>query len=152
MSHLKYKVITSRKQYDEYCKKLERLTCLTRSKSVKEEIDLLTLLIEKWDADHNSFLDLDPIQLLKSFMEDHQINASQLAGLLGIRKGYMSEILHYKKGLSKGVIFKLAVYFKVHQEAFNRSYQLIGNAVTIPSKLPARRQIRKNRSRLIPKN
>jgi HTH-type transcriptional regulator/antitoxin HigA len=43
---------------------------------------------------------------------------------LGVSKGYVSEILHYKKGLSKDVIRKLAERFKVTQEAFNREYKL----------------------------
>jgi len=33
--------------------------------------------------------------------------------------------LHYKKGLSKDVIRKLAAHFKVSQEAFNRPYALV---------------------------
>lgn len=45
--------------------------------------------------------------------------------ILGIGKGYVSDILNYKKGLSKDVIRKLADHFKVRQEAFNRPYKLI---------------------------
>lgn len=145
MSDLKYKVITSKNQYADYCKKLEKLILLPRTKSLKEEISLLTLLIEKWDMDHNTFLDLDPIQLLKSFMDDHKLNASQLAELLNIRKGYMSEILHYKKGLSKSIILKLAAHFKVTQEAFSRPYKLSTSAnITQSKKISPRRQIRKS--------
>jgi hypothetical protein len=44
---------------------------------------------------------------------------------LGVSKGYISEILHYKKGLSKDVIRRLAKYFKVTQEVFNRPYKLV---------------------------
>jgi HTH-type transcriptional regulator/antitoxin HigA len=40
----------------------------------------------------------------------------------------MSEILHYRKGLSKEIIRKLADRFKVRQEAFNRPYKLISAA------------------------
>jgi HTH-type transcriptional regulator/antitoxin HigA len=47
-----------------------------------------------------------------------------LVALLNISKGYVSEILHYKKGLSKEAIRKLAEHFKVSQEAFNRPYKL----------------------------
>lgn len=36
----------------------------------------------------------------------------------------MSDILNYKKGLSKEVIRKLATHFKVRQEAFDRPYKL----------------------------
>jgi Predicted transcription regulator containing HTH domain len=45
--------------------------------------------------------------------------------LLNVSKGYVSDILNYKKGLSKDVIRKLADRFKVSQEAFNRPYKLI---------------------------
>ncbi|HEY5464939.1 MAG TPA: helix-turn-helix domain-containing protein [Hanamia sp.] len=125
METLKYKVITSEKQYDEYCQTLEELVFSTpKTKGTKEEISLLTLLIEKWDEKHNVFNDVDPIRLLQSFMEEHKLKPKDLVGLLGVSKGYVSEIINYKKGLSKEVIRKLADYFKVRQEAFNRPYQL----------------------------
>jgi len=125
MAELKYKIIRNKIQYKEYCKQLEGLVFSgSKDNRVKDEIDLLTLLIEKWDAEHNTFADLDPIQLLHSFMEDHKLKSKDLVEILGISKGYVSEVLHYKKGLSKDVIRKLAEYFKVSQEAFNRPYKL----------------------------
>jgi len=123
---MKYKVISSKKQYNEYCSVLEQLIFSeSRDKNVKDEIALLTLLIEKWDAEHSVAVDLDPIQLLQSFIKDHNLKAKDLVDILGISKGYVSDILHYKKGLSKEVIRKLASHFKVSQEAFNRPYKLI---------------------------
>ena len=119
MPALKYKVIKNKNQYFKYCNVLEILVFSASSrKEIKDEIDLLTLLIEKWDAEHINFHVVDPIRLLHSFMKDHKMNAIDLANLLGISKGYVSEILHYKKGLSKEVIRKLAGHFKVSQEAF----------------------------------
>lgn len=126
MATLTYKVITSKKQYKEYCAVLEQLVFSgTKDRNTKDEIALLTLLIEKWDADHNSFDELDPIQLLHSFINEHKLKAKDLAHILDISKGYVSDILNYKKGLSKEVIRKLAQYFKVSQEAFNRPYKLV---------------------------
>ena len=125
MEVLKYKVIASKAQYKEYCKILENLVFATsRSKNLNDEIDLLTLLIEKWDAEHNSFNELDPVQLLQSFMESHQLKAKDLVELFTLSKSHVSEILNYRKGFSKVVIRKLATYFKVSQEAFNRPYVL----------------------------
>jgi HTH-type transcriptional regulator/antitoxin HigA len=125
MNQLKYTIIKSKRQYNEYCKLLEDLV-FQNSKSVKiqDEIELLTLLIEKWDQEHGQFMDLDPVSLLKSFMDAHHIKAIELSGILGISRGYMSDILHYKKGLSKDVIRKLSSFFKVRQDAFNRAYDL----------------------------
>jgi antitoxin component HigA of HigAB toxin-antitoxin module len=39
--------------------------------------------------------------------------------ILGVSKGLVSDILNYKKRLSKEIIRMLAGYFKVSQEAFN---------------------------------
>lgn len=126
MEKLKYKVITSKSQYREYCNVLEELVFSgAKDRNTKDEIALLTLLIEKWDAANLSSTDLDPVQLLQSFMEEHNLKAKDLVEILGISKGYVSDILHYKKGLSKEVIRKLAEYFKVSQEAFNRPYTLV---------------------------
>lgn len=125
METLKYTVIRSKDQYNKYCKNLEQLLDSgSRAKSVADEIDLLTLLIEKWDEEHSTLHEVDPIRLLHSFMEDHKMKAKDLVNLLGVSKGYVSDILHYKKGLSKEVIRKLAERFKVSQEAFNRPYKL----------------------------
>jgi HTH-type transcriptional regulator/antitoxin HigA len=125
MSQLKYKVISSKKQYKEYCNILEELVFADKkSKQVEEEIDLLTLLIETYDKQNNSFNELDPIQLLHSLMKDHQMKPKDIVEILQISKGYVSDILNYKKGLSKDVIRTLAEHFKVTQEAFNKPYKL----------------------------
>ncbi len=125
MQTLKYKVIKSREQYNKYCKMLEiLLDSGSKSRLIADEIDLLTLLIEKWDEEHSTLHEIDPIRLLHSLMTDHNMKAKDLTDLLGMSKGYISDILHYKKGLSKDVIRKLAERFKVSQAAFNRPYKL----------------------------
>jgi len=122
---IKYTVIRNKSQYNEYCNQLETLLTQENAEQFQDEIDLLTLLIEKYDEDHNSFKETDPITMLRSFMQDHHMKPQDLTTILGISKGYVSDILNYKKGLSKEVIRKLADYFKVRQEAFNRPYNLI---------------------------
>jgi len=111
-------------QYRAYCDILERLI-LNDHKTREDEIELLTLLIEKWDNEHNTFNDSDPIELLKALMEEHNLKAKDLVGILNLSKGTVSKILNYHKGLSKDTIRKLSDYFKLSQEAFNRPYKLI---------------------------
>ncbi len=127
---LKYTVIKNKSQYEQYCSQLESLLFGENNPAIEDEIDLLTLLIEKFDEENNTFKEGDPITLLRSFMKDHHLKPQHLVEILGISKGYVSDILNYKKGLSKEVIRKLADYFKVRQEAFNRHYQLIHAADT----------------------
>ena len=124
METLKYKIIKDVKQYNEYCDILEDLI-LNDSKANTDEVELLTLLIEKWDIEHNTFNDSDPIELLKTLMEEHNLKAKDLVEILELSKGTVSKILNYHKGLSKDTIRKLADYFKLSQEAFNRPYKLI---------------------------
>jgi HTH-type transcriptional regulator / antitoxin HigA len=135
METLKYKIIRTKTQYKEYCRTLEGLVSSTiKSKAKADEVDLLTLLIEKWDEEHNTFEEIDPIQLLHSFLEDHNLKAKDLVEILNVSKGYVSDILNYKKGLSKDVIRVLADYFKVSQEAFNRPYKL---KVAVNTRMPS---------------
>ena len=125
MKSLKYTVIKTKTQYKEYCKALDELIDRgAKGKAAGDEIEILTLLIEKWDDEHNSFMEVDPIKLLHSFMKDHKLKAKDLVKLLNVSKGYISDILNYKKGLSKEIIRDLSAHFKVSQEAFNRPYKL----------------------------
>jgi HTH-type transcriptional regulator/antitoxin HigA len=125
MNTLKYTIIKSSDQYLNYCNALEgMLENGNKGNDHRDEVELLTLLIEKWDAEHSSINETDPVELLHSLMRDHKIKARDLAGILGVSKGLVSDILNYKKGLSKDTIRILSGYFKVSQEAFNRPYRL----------------------------
>ncbi|OGU37297.1 MAG: transcriptional regulator [Ignavibacteria bacterium GWB2_35_6b] len=124
MEKLKYTVIKNKKQYNEYCNILEELISADEDK-FSDEIELLTILIEKWDNEHNSFEDVDPIELLKSLMDSNNLKAKDLIEILDLSKGTISKILNYQKGLSKETIRKLSIHFNISQEAFNRSYKLI---------------------------
>ena len=123
MATLKYTIIKSKKQYKEYCEKLENFL-FEEPEADKDEIELLTLLIEKWDDENNTFKDMDPIQILKALMTQNNLKAKDLVEILGISKGTVSKILNYQSGLSKDSIRKLSAYFKVSQDAFNKVYEL----------------------------
>lgn len=132
MEVLKYKVITSEKQYSKYCKVLEELVFSgTKSRQIKDEIALLTLLIEKYDETHSSFHKLDPVELLYSLLKDHQLKSVDLANKLQVSPGLISDILNYKKGFSKDIIRRLAELFKLSQEAFNKPYALKGQLTAV---------------------
>ena len=124
MGLLKYTIIKDKKQYDKYCNILEELI-IQNNEDMLDEIDLLNLLIEKWDVEHNSLDDLNPVELIKALMEENKLKNKDLIEILDLSKGTVSKILNYHKGLSKDTIRKLSHYFKVSQEAFNRPYRLI---------------------------
>ena len=102
METIPYKVIKTKKQYFQYCKTLEELVVLkTKNKEQKDTIELLTLLIEKWDEQHNTFTDADPIELLRYLMDENKLKSVDMATRLGVSKSLFSDILNYRRGLSK---------------------------------------------------
>jgi HTH-type transcriptional regulator/antitoxin HigA len=125
MSDLKYTLISSTRQYDKYCKILEELVFSgDKRKAIKNEIDLLTLLIEKYDEEHTYLRNMDPIQLIQSLMADRNMRNIDLARLLGVSEGLVSDMLNRKKGLSKETMRILANEFKMSQDAFNQPYPI----------------------------
>lgn len=144
MKTLQYKIIKTDAQYNKYCDTLETLVETNkRTKTEQDEIELLTLLIETYDDTHNSFKDVNPIVLLKGLMKEHKMKAVDLARLLQVSKGLISDILNYKKGLSKDTIRMLAEKFKLNQDAFNRPYEL-KPTIKIQLKTSRQRNTRKN--------
>src|SRR5665647_2204892 len=113
MSTLKYSIIKSRQQYDDYCEDLEKLLESNDNQAdLQDEIELLTLLIEKWDTEHSTFKEADPVELLHFLMNENKLKAKDLVSILGVSKGLVSDILNYKKGLSKDIIRILSGNFK----------------------------------------
>jgi HTH-type transcriptional regulator/antitoxin HigA len=126
MEPLQYKVIKTINQYKEYCNLLEEMVMIKKkTRQQQDAIELLTLLIEKWDEEHNTFSDADPVELLDFLMKENKLKAVDLAGELEVGKSLISDILHYRRGLSRDIIRKLANRFKVSQELFNKPYKLV---------------------------
>lgn len=142
---MKYTVIKSKAQYNEYCKMLWALLDKEgENKAIDDEIELLELLIEKYDQEHGlATTEMNPVELLTYLMAENKMKAKDLAELLGVSPGLVSDILNYRKGLSKEVIRKLSGRFKMQQEAFNRPYPLAGAAPK------AKRKIRTKTSKTV---
>ncbi len=127
MANLTYTVIKNNEQYNEYCKILEELLSSgLDSREAIDEYELLQLLIYDWDEKHKLGPDLDPVELVKAFMDDHGLNQTELGEIAGYGKSYISEILNYKKRIPKKMICNIANHFKIRQEALNKPYRLEG--------------------------
>jgi HTH-type transcriptional regulator/antitoxin HigA len=126
MADLTYTVIKNEDQYYEYCEILEELVFGDEVEEREDEIELLTLLIRTWDDEHRLAKEMDPVELIKSLKQDHELSQNDLAEIAGVGKSYISEILNYKKRMSKNVIRNLASHFKIQQSALNQEYRLEG--------------------------
>jgi HTH-type transcriptional regulator/antitoxin HigA len=132
---MEYRVIKSEKEYKEYSRRVFELFQKKPTKKVEDEIELLDLLINKWEQEHSHVKKMDPVQLLNHLMEVHAVNRDTLVKLLDVDKSTISLIINYKRGLSKSVIRKLSQFFKLSQEAFNRPYELKKDGSRGPKKV-----------------
>jgi len=118
-----YKIIRNEKQYYKYCNILEKLVLSNINRDL-DDIELLTLLIEKWDNENLPIIDSDPIQVIKALMQENNLRSVDIAKILEVNKSTVSRILNYQKGLSKKSIRILSSHFCISQEALNKSYKL----------------------------
>ncbi len=116
---MSYTNIKDKKQYQEYSDKVMELASKKPTKEIEDEMELLELLIDNYESKIYTTETKDPIALLKSLMEVHQLKNVDLVNILGIDINVVSQILSYRKGLSKDVIRKLSEHFKLTEEAFS---------------------------------
>lgn len=122
---MKYKVIKTIKQYNEYCDTHEQLLRNGEEHNI-DELELLEVLIADYDrkAEKKSIGKLNPVELLRSLLKDAGLTQMQFSTELGISKQLLSDVLNYRRGISKELVRKLAAFFAMKQEAFNRAYDL----------------------------
>lgn len=120
-----YSIIKTKQQYENYCDLLHELVRDNSTRNT-DDVELLTLLVEKWEKDNlESWPKFDPIQLIKELMDLNNLKAKDLGDILNLSKGTISKMLNYQKSLSKDTIRKLALRFKIDQAALNKPYPLV---------------------------
>jgi len=87
--------------------------------SAEEEqlAEMLTILIEDFEAKRYPLPPVSPRESLKALMEERGLLHSDIWPVLG-NKGVTSEILNGKRSISKAQAKKLAEYFRVPVELF----------------------------------
>ena len=80
-------IIKSEAQYFAYCDEVEQLELMEiKSQEIENRIELLILLIEKWDKEHNELPELNPVEYLKLLMETNDLKNVDLQNKVGINK------------------------------------------------------------------
>ena len=87
--------------------------------SAEEEqlAEMLTILIENFEAKHYPLPPVSPHEALKALMEERGLRHSDIWPVLE-NKGVTSEILNGKRSISKAQAKKLADFFRVPVELF----------------------------------
>jgi len=112
------KVVETEEENEKYLEIIEKLMAeKNRTPEQDTLLDLLVILVEKFEEEHYQHKGSTPQSILLHLMEEHNMNQSELAELVG-SKGATSEILSGKRGISKRLAKKLAEFFHVSPELF----------------------------------
>ena len=83
------------------------------SPSHSQMVELLSLLIEQYEALEYPTPESSPAELLEHLLEAGAITGARLARDTGIPRSVITNILAGRRGISKSVALKLAGYFGV---------------------------------------
>ncbi|QOG12263.1 helix-turn-helix domain-containing protein [Arcobacter sp. FWKO B] len=106
---MQLKLIKNEKAYDEALNRIDELMQLNPKLGTKEsdEIEILALLIEKYEEQNWAISTPDPIDAIKYRMEEMNLKQKDLVPYIGT-KSKVSELLNRKISLSLGMIRNLS--------------------------------------------
>jgi HTH-type transcriptional regulator/antitoxin HigA len=111
-------LIRTEEQLEAYTKALYRLTSVAVPTTVQvEAIELLTLLIERYEEEHFALPQASPADVLRFLLERHGLKQRDLAGDLG-GESVVSEVLSGKRKLNAAHIEQLSKRFHVSPAVF----------------------------------
>lgn len=103
---MELKLIKTEKDYSEALERLEVIFDAKSGSKESDELELLGILIEKYENEHFTIALPDPVEAIKFRMEQMNISQNELGDVLG-QKSRASEILNRKRKLSLDIIRKL---------------------------------------------
>ncbi len=98
--------IKTKRDYERTLHRIERLMDAKPGTKAGDELDVLTTLVESYEAKHYPLCPPDPIEAIKFRMDQLGMTRRDLEALLGGR-GRVSEILAKKRSLSLEMIRRL---------------------------------------------
>lgn len=115
------KPIKTEKDYQQALDRLEVIFNSKKDTPEGDELEILTILIEKYENEHFSIDFPDPIEAIKFRMEQLGYNQAELAEIVGL-KSRASEILNKKRKLSLDMIRQLHESLKIPTDVLIQSY------------------------------
>lgn len=106
MKHMELKLIETEKEYNNAIARIDELFNAPQGSKEAKELDLLVLLVNKYEQENFPIEEPDPIEYIKIRMEEMGLKATDLVPYMG-NKGNVSRVLNRKRGLSIEMIRNL---------------------------------------------
>lgn len=115
------KPIKTEKDYQDALKRLDILFDAKKGTSEGDELEILSILIDKYENEKFPIGFPDPIEAIKFRMEQMGYNQNDLAKVVGL-KSRASEILNKKRKLTLEMIRQLHDFLKIPTEVLIQAY------------------------------
>ena len=118
LSEARPEVITAEQQNEAYIQKLEELTSKPRvTAAEKKLIELLTVLVEEYEARECAVPEAKPLDIVRHLMEAHDLRQKDMVDVFGT-ESIVSDVLNGKRDLAKEHIRRLSNRFHVSPSLF----------------------------------
>lgn len=118
---MEIKPIKTEQDYNQALERLEVIFDARKGTKEGDELEVLGILIEKYEDDYFPIDLPDPIEAIKFRMEQMNYSQNDLAKVIGL-KSRASEILNKKRKLSLEMIRNLHTIMKIPTEVLIQSY------------------------------
>ena len=100
------KPVKNKTQLNRALERIDELWGAKRNTEKGDELDILMLLVEKYEEEHYPIPPSDPVEAIKFLMEQKALTRKDLEPYLGTR-ARVSEVLNRKRNLTRPMIKKL---------------------------------------------
>ena len=118
---MKLKPIKNKEDYNQALERLEQIFDAKPSTNEGDELEILGILIEKYETENFPIELPDPIEAIKFRMEQLNYSQNDLAKVIGL-KSRASEILNKKRKLSLEMIRKITEKLQIPTEVLIQPY------------------------------
>ncbi len=112
---MKLKPIKNDHELNRALKRIDELSGAKRNTEKGDELDILMLLVEKYEEEHYPIPPSDPVEAIKFLMEQNSMSRKDLEPYIGT-SGRVSEVLSKKRTLTLAMIKKLHEGLKIPYE------------------------------------
>lgn len=116
-------IIKNEEQYKKYLSRMNAIFHAEEGSPESEELDLLALVLEKYEEEHYPIDAPNPIDAIRFIMEQMGLDDNDLGKILNSRSR-ASEILNKKRKLSIAHIRKLTEHLKISADVLIKDYDL----------------------------
>ncbi|WP_299215108.1 transcriptional regulator [uncultured Aquimarina sp.] len=117
-----YKPINSKIEYENALNRIEDIFISSSPEEI-EELEILSILVEKYEEENFLIEDPDPIDAILFVMEQNNMTKKDLGDIIN-SKSRVSEILYRKRALSINHIRSINKHLKIPADILIKEYKL----------------------------